>query len=86
MTRSVWAAVAGVVACVPAWAQPAGSDSLNETQQLGRRLFVQSCGVCHVNVQQKAALYGPALSKASLGAVALGAVAPIQGPLPGETP
>ena len=29
--------------------------------------FVQSCGVCHVNVQQKTALYGPALSKASLG-------------------
>ena len=67
MTRSAWAAVAGVVACVPAWTQPAGSDSLNETQQLGRRLFVQSCGVCHVYVQQKAALYGPALSKASLG-------------------
>ena len=41
MTRSAWAAVAAVVACVPAWAQPAGSESLNETQQLGRRLFVQ---------------------------------------------
>jgi mono/diheme cytochrome c family protein len=67
MTRSAWAAVAAVVACVPAWAQPAGSESLNETQQLGRHLFVQSCGVCHVNVQQKTALYGPALSKASLG-------------------
>ena len=67
MTRSTWAAVAVGVVCAPAWAQPAGSESLNETQQLGRRLFVQSCGVCHVNVQQKTALYGPALSKASLG-------------------
>jgi mono/diheme cytochrome c family protein len=67
MTRNAWPAVMMAVACVPAWAQPAGSESLNETQQLGRRLFVQSCGVCHVNVQQKTALYGPALSKASLG-------------------
>jgi len=67
MTRSAWAAVALVVACSPAWAQQGASESLNETQQLGRRLFVQSCGVCHIGVQQKAALFGPALSKASLG-------------------
>ena len=65
MTRNAWAAVLMVVACAPAWAQQ--PESLTETQQLGRRLFVQSCGVCHVGVQQKAALYGPALSKASLG-------------------
>jgi mono/diheme cytochrome c family protein len=65
MRRSAWAAV--IIVCASAWAQPAGSQSLNETQELGRRLFVQSCGVCHVGVQQKAALYGPALSRASLG-------------------
>jgi mono/diheme cytochrome c family protein len=67
MTRSAWAAVATVLMCAPAWAQQAGSESLNDTQQLGRRLFVQSCGVCHTGVQQKAPLYGPVLSKVSLG-------------------
>jgi mono/diheme cytochrome c family protein len=68
MTRSAWAAVVMFIACAPTGAQQAGStESLNDTQQLGRRLFVQSCGVCHMKVQQTAALYGPALSKASLG-------------------
>jgi mono/diheme cytochrome c family protein len=45
--------------------QPA---ALDDTQQLGRRLFVQSCAVCHLKPQiTAAALYGPALSRDSLG-------------------
>jgi mono/diheme cytochrome c family protein len=68
MTRSAWAAAVVIIACAPSWAQQtAPAEPLNDTQELGRRLFVQSCGVCHVNVQQRVALYGPALSKASLG-------------------
>jgi mono/diheme cytochrome c family protein len=40
--------------------------ALDDTQQLGRRLFVQSCAVCHLKPQITAAtLYGPALSKDS---------------------
>ena len=42
--------------------------TLDETQELGRRLFVQSCAVCHLKPQITAtALYGPALSRDSLG-------------------
>src|SRR5262245_55444384 len=67
MTRAVLV-VAMIAAALPqgAWAQQA-DQSLDETQRLGRRLFVQSCGVCHTNVQRTSALYGPALSKESLG-------------------
>ena len=67
MTRSAWMVLA-VIAALPqgALAQQSGA-TLDATQTLGRRLFVQSCGVCHVNVQRTSALVGPALSKASLG-------------------
>jgi mono/diheme cytochrome c family protein len=40
---------------------------LDENQQLGRRLFVQSCAVCHLKPQITAGLYGPALSKDAAG-------------------
>jgi len=68
MARSAWTVLVVIAAAVPhdAWAQEAG-QSVDATQALGRRLFVQSCGVCHVNVQRTSALYGPALSKDSLG-------------------
>jgi mono/diheme cytochrome c family protein len=41
--------------------------ALNDTQTLGRTLFVQSCSVCHASVQRGAPRYGPALSQESLG-------------------
>ena len=42
--------------------------ALDDTQQLGRRLFVQSCAVCHLKPQiTAAALYGPPLSRDSAG-------------------
>jgi mono/diheme cytochrome c family protein len=66
MTRSAWTGLAAIAACAPAWAQQP-DQSLDEAQRLGRRLFVQSCGVCHSNVQRTSALYGPALSRESLG-------------------
>ena len=46
---------------------PAAAEDLNATQQLGRQLFGQSCAVCHLKQQLGAAIYGPPLSKASLG-------------------
>jgi mono/diheme cytochrome c family protein len=58
--------IALVAVAIPHGAMAQRTD-LDPTQTLGRRLYVQSCGVCHVNVQQRAALYGPALSKESLG-------------------
>ena len=62
------ALIALVAVAIPHGATAQQTDQpLDPTQALGRRLFVQSCGVCHTSVQQKAALYGPALSKESLG-------------------
>ena len=69
MVRNVCAGLiiaALLPACLPASAQEA-AQALDGTQQLGRRLFVQSCGVCHMNVQRTSARYGPALSRDSLG-------------------
>ena len=45
----------------------AQQPQLNETQQLGQALFVQSCGVCHLKPQLTAVQFGPTLSKDSLG-------------------
>src|SRR5258706_1968009 len=50
-----------------AWAQQASGASLNEQQLLGMRLFNQSCRVCHTKPQLTSPLYGPALSRQSLG-------------------
>ena len=46
--------------------QAAGEATLDATQQLGRRLFTQSCGVCHLKPQITSPTYGPMLSKESL--------------------
>ena len=44
--------IAVVVAPSSARAQPVTTDRpLNETEQLGLRLFTQSCGVCHLKPQ-----------------------------------
>ena len=40
---------------------------LNETQQLGRQVYAQSCGVCHLQPSMGVKTYGPPLNKASAG-------------------
>jgi mono/diheme cytochrome c family protein len=45
----------------------AQQPQLNQTQTLGRSLFVQSCGVCHLPPQLGAPRYAPALSRDSAG-------------------
>ena len=40
---------------------------LSEQQLLGMRLFNQSCRVCHTKPQMTSPLYGPLLSRNSLG-------------------
>jgi mono/diheme cytochrome c family protein len=47
-----------------AYAQPAAGD-LNEKQLLGRQVFAQSCGVCHLAPSLNAKTYGPPLNKTS---------------------
>jgi mono/diheme cytochrome c family protein len=42
-------------------------ELLNDQRQLGRRLFEQSCGVCHTRPTLVAGMYGPELSKESAG-------------------
>ena len=45
-------------------AQTAGNE-LTATQMLGRQIFAQSCGVCHLAPSMNAKTYGPPLNKAS---------------------
>ena len=60
-----------LVFLLTAWAQSASGQqaegALDSTQQLGRRLLAQSCGVCHLQVALNAKTYGPPLNKASAG-------------------
>jgi mono/diheme cytochrome c family protein len=45
--------------------QPA--DNLTDQQKLGRQVFAQSCGVCHLPPSLGAKTYGPALNKEAAG-------------------
>ena len=59
-----------MAACVLAAASQtasAAAEGLTAAQQLGRQLFGQSCGVCHLKPQVTSATYGPPLSRVSLG-------------------
>jgi mono/diheme cytochrome c family protein len=47
-----------------AHAQSTGSE-LNATQQHGRQVFAQSCGICHLAPSLNAKTYGPPLNKTS---------------------
>jgi mono/diheme cytochrome c family protein len=40
---------------------------LTETQRLGRQVFAQSCGICHLQPSMGVKTYGPPLNKASAG-------------------
>jgi mono/diheme cytochrome c family protein len=42
-------------------------EQLNDTQRLGRRLYEQSCAVCHTKPTLISGLYGPELSKQTAG-------------------
>ena len=50
-----------------AHAQQTGSDGtqLSETQRLGRQVFAQSCGICHLQPSLGVKTYGPPLNKAA---------------------
>ena len=47
-------------------AQQAG-DSLTDAQKMGRQVFAQSCGVCHLPPTLGAKTYGPPLNKEAGG-------------------
>jgi mono/diheme cytochrome c family protein len=65
MKMIVPAMLCALTASAPAvFAQTAGGE-LNATQTLGRQIFAQSCGVCHLAPSMNAKTYGPPLNKAS---------------------
>lgn len=45
----------------------ADEKTLAPQEQLGRRLFEQSCGVCHTKPTLLSGMYGPELSRLNLG-------------------
>jgi mono/diheme cytochrome c family protein len=47
--------------------QTGAHDGLNDTQKMGRQVFAQSCGVCHLPPAINARTYGPQLSKDTAG-------------------
>jgi len=67
MTRNA----AVLVLLLTAWPQGAfaqqADDTLNDTQKLGRQVFAQSCGVCHLPPAINARTFGPGLSKDTAG-------------------
>ncbi len=44
---------------------PQSPGALTETQALGRQLFAQSCGICHLQAVRGTNTYGPVLTKAA---------------------
>ena len=42
-------------------------DNLTDQQKMGRQIFAQSCGVCHLPPSLGAKTYGPALNKEAGG-------------------
>ncbi len=65
MKHSVSTLLFVLAAAAPAaYAQQTGSD-LNETQRLGRQVFAQSCGICHLQPSLGVKTYGPLLNKAA---------------------
>jgi mono/diheme cytochrome c family protein len=67
MKRSTWSVVAMLAVWPYAALAQQGNAPLNDRELLGMRLFNQSCRVCHTKPQLTSPLYGPALSRQSLG-------------------
>src|SRR5216683_2878717 len=57
--------VSALLLALAAAAAHAQQTDLNETQRLGRQVFAQSCGVCHLQPSLGVKTYGPMLNKAA---------------------
>jgi mono/diheme cytochrome c family protein len=68
MVPQFWLCFAILLASsVQSLAQQRGGAQINDTGEAGRRLFEQSCGVCHTKPTLASPLFGPQLSRESLG-------------------
>jgi mono/diheme cytochrome c family protein len=65
MKQIVWFGLLLLASGQAASAQPA--DNLTDQQKLGRQVFAQSCGVCHLPPSLGAKTYGPPLNKEAGG-------------------
>jgi len=65
MKHTVWFGLLLLASGQAASAQPA--DNLTDQQKLGRQVFAQSCGVCHLPPSLGAKTYGPPLNKDARG-------------------
>ncbi len=66
MTRGALVVLWLVLASASGFAQDPG-DGLNDQQRLGRQIFAQSCGICHLRPSLEVRTYGPLLSKTTAG-------------------
>ena len=57
--------VSTLVLALAAATAHAQQTDLNETQRLGRQVFAQSCGICHLQPSLGVKTYGPVLNKAT---------------------
>jgi mono/diheme cytochrome c family protein len=62
-----WSVVVFLVLASPVAFAGQADDGLNDQQRLGRQIFAQSCGVCHLRPALNVRTYGPLLSKAASG-------------------
>src|SRR5271167_2999518 len=63
MKRTAWIGLVALAAsCQAAFAQQP-ADNLTDQQKMGRQVFAQSCGVCHLPPNLGARTYGPPLNK-----------------------
>ena len=65
MKRRVSTLLFALAAAAPA--AHAQQTDLGEPQRLGRQVFAQSCGICHLQPSLGVKTYGPVLSKAAAG-------------------
>ena len=63
MKRGISTLLLVLAAAAPA--AHAQQSDLNETQRLGRQVFAQSCGICHLQPSLGVKTYGPLLNKAT---------------------
>jgi mono/diheme cytochrome c family protein len=63
MKRIAWFGLLSVIFWPPVASAQQPVDNLTATQRMGRQVFAQSCGVCHLPPTLGAKTYGPPLNK-----------------------
>jgi mono/diheme cytochrome c family protein len=63
MMRTAWSGLFVLALSVSGAAAQQAGDNLTDQQKMGRQVFAQSCGVCHLPPSLGARTYGPALNK-----------------------